>query len=345
MDRAHLMRLAEQWVLVRDLLKNNASDDDLSNALRDLNPPAPPAPPVLSNPKIPHKAADAIGGIMGLDVEQIDTIMQLVALPENGTNRWWDFYNYIEYGDDASIRGFTTTIFGATTGTGSLLKVFDALATIDPKHPLLKYHAALRKAKGGSIKGLEGLAHVGGDPTKAKAKYDAYTPNGRTHLDHIRGDLATLSNTDASWQLAVWTAFIELNWKSAADFCAKTGACATRPGPVLKTPLAKGFLVDMSLNHGDARYWKDADTWTCVFKKMNITAKMSERAYLGELMAARHAVLRSGYAGLDWSNTGDRCLIWLDLLKKKNHALRRPIDVPDSTSVPYPIWQKGTSIS
>jgi Glycosyl hydrolase family 46 len=278
-----------------------------------------------------------------LSAEHIDTIMQLVALPENGNKNWWQYYNYVEYGDDASIRGYTTTIFGATTGTGSLLKVFDHLARIDPSHPLLTYHAALRSAKGGTIRGLEGLAHVGGDPTKAKANYDAWQPNSRAHLDHIQGDLATLPLDDPAWRRAVWAAFIELNWSSAADFCAKRGPCATRPGPVLTSPLALGFVVDMSLNHGDCRYWNVADTWTRVLKGV-ATVEDEPETWLRNLIRARRAVLQSGYAGLDWSTTGDRCTIWLGLLDAGNHQLVRPIRVADSTATPYPIWPPGTVV-
>ena len=292
--------------------------------------------------KIPRTALSKIKTLLDLTPEQIDAIMTLVSLPENGSSQWDLFYNYIEWGDDSSTRGFTTTIFGATTGTGSLLKVFDHLAKIDPKHPLLvKYYASLKKAQGGSVKGLEGLAHVGGDHTKAKAHYSNFTPNGRTHLDHIEGDLARLPNTDLAWREAVWNAFIELNWESAAHFCAKTGPCASRPGPVLTTPLAKGWIVDCSLNHGDCRYWNVADTWTAVFKEMKNKDAQNETAWLRDMMKARRTVLKSGYAALDWSKTGDRCALWLDLLTKKNMTLARPIHFVESTAKPYPIWQSG----
>lgn len=347
MDRIELTKHAKKWAVVLDLLGAHASDADLSAAMRDIYPwiVASPAPaPAPQEVHIPSKILDDLRELWGLQPDQIDTIMRLVSLPENGSSRWWDFYNYIEYGDDASIRGFTTTIFGATTGTGSMLKVFDKLAEIQPKHPLLKYHAALRKARGGSIAGLEGLAHVGGDPTKAKANYDAHTADGRTHLNHIQGDLATLSNADPSWQLAVWQAFVELNWQSAAQFCAKTNGCVSRPGPVLVSPLAKGFLVDTSLNHGDARYWNDADTWKCIWKEMKDPHAGDEMVWLRDFMKARQKVLKSGYAGLDWSKTGDRCLLWMHLLKTKNTELTRPIQIPKSTATPYPIWTEGLVI-
>lgn len=341
LDRDELRAVAARWNRVHKLLKEDAPDEEveraLALALAMAYPPKPEPGPEPANAHVPAEAAEAVRACMGLSADQVDVIMSLVSLPENGSSRWWDFYNYAEYGDDGAQRGYTTTIFGACSGTGSLLRVFDALATIDPGHKLLKYHDALRMAKGGSIKGLEGLAHVGGDPKKAKARYDASTPNGRTHLDHIEGDLARLPNDDPSWRRAVWAAFIDLNWRSAADFCAKRGqAFASRPGPVLTTPLAMGFVVDTSLNHGDARYWNEADTWKVVFKRMRNPRATAEGAWLEDFMEARRGALRSGYAGLDWSKSGDRCLLWQDLLRGKNHALARPIKVTSSK-----IWGKA----
>jgi hypothetical protein len=282
--------------------------------------------------------------LLGLSADQVDVIMSLVSLPENGSSQWDLFYNYIEWGDDHATRGFTTTIFGATSGTGSLLKVFDHLAVIAPSHPLLRYHAAMKAAKGGFVKGLERLAHVGGDHTKAKANYDKYVPNGRAHLDHIDGDLARLPNTDPDWREAVWAAFVELNWESAAHFCAKTGPCAKRPGPVLTSALAKGWIVDCSLNHGDCRYWGEADTWQAVFREMKNPKSRNETAWLRDMMHARRAVLKSGFASLDWSKTGDRCRLWLHLLETENSHLTRTIHIPSSTATPYPIWQPGLII-
>jgi hypothetical protein len=362
MDRKTMEKRAAKWHAVHEFLQANPKAT--ATAVRatfpwldgDASPPPGPPQPIApggglaglaaagGHPYIPAEAASQIHAALGLSPAHVDIIMSLVSLPENGNKNWWQYYNYIEYGDDASIRGYTTTIFGATTGTGSLLKVFDHLARIDPKHPLLEYHAALRKAKGGDIRGLEGLAHVGGDPKKAKAKYDAWQPNSRTHLDHIRGDLATIPLTDTAWQRAVWAAFIELNWTSAADFCAKRGPCASRPGPVLTTPLAKGFIVDMSLNHGDCRYWKDAPTWTRVMKAMRRPEETDPDAWLRDLIAARREVLRSGFEGLDWSTTGDRCALWLGLLDAKNAALTPPIRAADSSATPHPIWPTGTVI-
>jgi hypothetical protein len=297
-----------------------------------------------THPNIPSEALVAIKKSLGLEPQQVDTIMSLVACPENGTSNWSAYYNYIEYGDDAATRGYTTTIFGATSGTGSLLKILDALAQIDPNHLLIiKYHAPLKLCKGGNIQGLEGLAQVGGDPTKAKADYSKWTANGRRHLDHIEGDLARLPNCDPAWRRAVWRAFIDMNWRSASDFCAKAGKCTDRPGPVLQSAVAKGFIVDMSLNHGDCYSCMTAPTWNVVWEKMKNKGATSEGEWLNDLIEARRQVLKSGYAGLDWSKSGDRCSIWKALVAG-NPTLTRPIKIANSTQNP-PIWPANITLA
>ena len=300
-------------------------------------------PPVdVTVADIPKDITDSIYQTWNVTPQQVDTMMQLISLAENGSTQWPLFYNYIEYGDDSNIRGYTTTIFGATSGTGSLLRVFEKLKEIDADHPLVvTYMDALEKARGGDITGLEGLAHVDGDPTKAVANYATWVPNGRAHLDHIQGDLATLV-VDDRWRTAVWLAFLELNWESAAHFCNKTGPCADRPGPVLTTPLAKGFMVDTSLNHGDCRWWNQADTWTCLWDEMESQPE-TERAWLKAFMKARRRVLRSGFRSLDWSQSGDRVSLWLALLRENNMSLQRPILVENSSNMP-PIWPPGLEI-
>jgi len=291
---------------------------------------------------IPRDITDYIYQSWNITPQQVDTIMQLISLAENGSTQWPLFYNYIEYGDDSDIRGYTATIFGATSGTGSLLRVFQQLKEIDPDHPLVvTYMDALEKARGGDITGLEGLAHVDGDPTKAVAKYSNWVPNGRAHLDHIQGDLATLE-VDDRWRCAVWLAFLDLNWESATEFCNKTGPCADRPGPVLTSPLARGFMVDTSLNHGDCRWWDKADTWTCLWDEMESHPE-NERAWLKAFMKARRRVLRSGFESLDWSQSGDRVSLWLALLRDNNMSLQRPIVVENSSHNP-PIWPPGLEI-
>ena len=274
--------------------------------------------------------------VFGLKPDMIDTTQSLVACPENGSSKWNLFLNYIEYGDDAALRGYTATIFGACSGTGDLYKVFKKLQTINPRHPLCKYVDALKKTKRGDMSGIDGLAHVHGDPTKAKANWKAWTSNGRTHLDHIHGDLAQLPLSDEDWARAVWSVYDAEYWKSAADFCLKRKECKSRPGPVLKTPLALGFMVDTSLNHGPAWYWKEEATWQRIFSNMKHPDESDEAKWLADFVEARRQVLRSGFMGLDWSKTGDRCSIWKDLLTTRNWTLTRPIHIPSSKSDIWP---------
>ena len=290
---------------------------------------------------IPQEALDLLKKSMGLDPAQVVTIMNLISCAENGTPNWEEFYNYIEYGDDAGMRGFTTTIFGACSGTGSLQKIFKYLVEIDPNHPLVvKYGDELtRDRKGGDIKGIEGLAHdKKGDPTKAKPKWKNWKAHTADHMKHVVGDFATLDwKKDAAFRLAVWKAFVELNWVSVEMFCQKASAgFETRPGPVLVSPLAKGFLVDTSLNHGDARYWQSAGTWKAVFEAMKNPECPNEIEWLTDFMVARKKVLKSGAFQLDWSMSGSRVDLWYDLID--NPTLDRPILLAESDASP-PVWQ------
>lgn len=301
--------------------------------------------PSLTHENIPSDALQKIWKLCKLAPDQVDTIMSLVSCAENGSSNWPLFYNYIELGPDAvqSGRGYTTTIFGACSGTGSLRKVFHHLKKINPNHPLVtKYYDGMMSAAGGSVEGIEGLAHVGGDPTKAVPDWSKWTKNGRTHLDHIEGDLATLPLDDQEWRLAVWRAFIDLNWVSAEAFCSKTEGAADRPGPVITSAIGKGIMVDTSLNHGNAYYWKESPTWTIVFQTMGTDVNLTdEKAWLTAFLKARKKVLQSGIDQLDWSKSGSRCDIWLDLLDKENMTLSRPIAIHNSSATPHPIWPDG----
>lgn len=302
----------------------------------------PPPPPVDGLPSDIAVAMTQEYKDLGLTATDIDTIQSLVACPENGSSRWPLFLNYIEYGDDADIRGYTATIFGACSGTGDLYEVFKNLQSKNPHHKLCKYTEILKNKKGGDISGIEGLAHVGGDPTKAKADWSKWTPNGRTHLDHIDGDLARLSPDDTDWAWAVWKTFDDMYWKSAWDFCQKHGKCQTRPGPKITTKTGFGFIVDMALNHGPAWYWDSSRTWKRVFNEMTNPRDENETAWLLDLIEARRTVLKSGFQGLDWSKSGDRCSIWKELVERGNVTLSRPIRIAASTKK---IWPDGLVLS
>ena len=333
-----------KWIAVHHAIERGDDVDQLAQQFPWLDlaasPPPPEPVPELQHPDIPGTVLSRIWKLCGLAPGQVDTIMSLISCAENGSCRWPLFYNYIELGPDAvqSGRGYTTTIFGACSGTGSLRVVFDHLEHINPAHPLVtKYGAAIRAVRGGELTGIEGLAHVDGDPTLAVPDWSNWTKNGRTHLDHIQGDLAQLSLDDTEWQEAVWMAFIDLNWVSAEAFCDKTGRCADRPGTVLTTSLARGILIDTSLNHGDASYWDSASTWKAIFDEMT-SHPTTELAWLAAFLQARKRVLKSGFKQLDWSLSGSRCDIWLDLIARGNETLSRPIMVANSSAEPHPIW-------
>ena len=314
-----------------------------------VEPPIEPSPPEVpkpnfAHPNVPTQALERIWTLTGMVPSQVDTVMSLVSCAENGSSNWPIFYNYIEYGHDANIRGYTTTIFGACSGTGSLRTVFEHLKEVNPSHPLVvKYWDAMQRVSGGHFNGITGLAHVGGDHTKAVPNWGKWTRNGRTHLDHIEGDLAKLPLDDQDWRLAVWSAFINLNWESVTEFCAKTGMASNRPGPIINSALGKGIMVDTSVNHGDASHWESSPTWKIIFEKMGNVQGLNEKAWLVEFLQARKQVLHSGYKQLDWSKSGSRCDIWLKLIAEDNMDLSRPINIANSIvqSPLHPIWPDG----
>lgn len=238
---------------------------------------------------IPESTQQDIHRLIGLTGEQADTTLQLISLPENGEAAWWKHYNYIEKLGDG--RGYTVTIFGACSGTGDLLMILNELAKIKPGHALLKYRNALKKCKGEDVKGIEGMLK----------------------------DIPRLGD-DQAWQAAVWKVYLGMYWKFAADFAAKEGACASRPGPVLTCALAKGFLVDTAINHG-----ADMPSFSKVIKRMNKASSEDQVDWLEDFMKTRQKMLKSGFECLDTSKTGDRCKLWHGILKAGNTELARPI--------------------
>ena len=238
---------------------------------------------------LPQSAQTDIGKLMGLTAQQIDTTLQLICLAENAETGWWKHYNYIERLGDG--RGYTVTLYGACSGTGDLLMIFDELAKINPQHPLLKYHAALRKCRGEDVKGIEGLLK----------------------------DIPALGE-DEEWKRAVWAVYLALYWRFAAAFASKTKECEKRPGPALKTPLAKGFMVDTAINHG-----ADMDSFKKILKRMQQPEQLNETAWLTDFMKTRQQMLKRGVDDLDTSRTGDRCKLWRELLKAGNTQLALPI--------------------
>lgn len=243
----------------------------------------------MTSTHIPSSAQADLALRSGLTADQCDTVLQLICLPENGRKEWWKHYNFIKRLGDG--RGYTATIFGACSGTGDLMMILDALATIKSDHALLKYRPALKKCRGEDVTGIQGMLI----------------------------DVPALGEDDA-WQRAVWRVYVDLYWKFAARYAARTGECAKRPGPVLQTPLGKGFMVDTAINHG-----ADVGCFDKIIKRMRRPDATNEIDWLTDFMKTRKKMLATGFEQLDTSKTGDRCRLWTKLLKEGNTQLLRPI--------------------
>lgn len=243
----------------------------------EVPPEAPDAPAVATH--VPRAAVQALGGTFS--ERQIDTVLQLISLPENGMPDWYKNYGFIEFLGDG--RGFTATIFGACSGTGDLAMVFDALADVSPRSEacdeLLTYRDKLKRKRGDDIRGIEGIKGI------------------------IRG-----LGDDPAWQEAVWRVYVKLYWQFAGDWAAKTGGAADRPGPVLTTAAGRGFMVDTAINHG-----ADVESFQPILDRMDDPETEDESSWLTDFARARQDMLRSGYDDLDTSRTGDRCDLWMDL--------------------------------
>jgi hypothetical protein len=239
--------------------------------------------------RVPDRAASALLRIMGLSRPMVDTVLQLISLPENGHPWWWRNYGYVEFLGDG--RGYTATIFGACSGTGDLAMVVQELANIDPRHPIVKFLPLLKTKRGDDVAGIEQLQ------TLIKAAGD-----------------------DRAWQEAVWRVYVDLYWQFAADFADKKGACARRPGPVLALAISRGFVVDTAINHG-----ANLDSFEVILRRMPNPEERDELRWLQAFIDTREKILRSGYQTLDTSGTGDRCRLWGQLLRDRNFALSRPL--------------------
>eukprot|EP00731_Ephydatia_muelleri_P022842 Em0015g425a len=139
---------------------------------------------------------------------------------------------YIENLHDG--RGYTVSIFGATSGTGDLVDVFDKLRKLNSTHPLLRFYDTLKKKTGSDVSGLRDLPRA------------------------IQG-----LGDDKHWRGAVWDVYVDEYWTFVAQFFNKTQGTENRPGPVIKTPLVKGFIVDTAINHGP-----DLESFQVILNKM-----------------------------------------------------------------------------
>ncbi len=256
--------------------------------------PQPQPAAAAGGTRIPAAFVPRLTALTRLSEKDLDVVLQLISLPENGTPKWFEQYNYIEFLGDG--RGFTVTLYGACSGTGDLAMIFDELAKISPRSKgcdeLLTYLPALRKKRGDDIKGIEPIKKI---------------------IKNL-GD-------DAAWRQAVWEVYVKLYWRFAMDWADKKGESAKRPGPPLTLPLTRGFMVDTSINHG-ANY----DSLMDIVKRMPAAAQSSkdELVWFRAFADAREKMLKSGYQDLDTSKTGDRCKLWKDLAANGHTALRVP---------------------
>ena len=219
-----------------------------------------------------------------------DTILSLISLPENSTTSWWTNYNFAKCLGDG--RGWTVSLFGACSGTGDLLMILAELQKINQNHKLCKYIRPMANTFGDDITGLENLGK----------------------------DIVYMGD-DEEWQRAVWKVYIKLYWTFANDFASKTGTCEKRPGPKLTLPVTRGFIVDTAINHGP-----DLMSLTPILRKMKNKSEPDELRWILDFVEARRQLLRAGYQSLDISGTGDRCVLWADIIKSGNLHLQRPIN-------------------
>ncbi|AGE56228.1 chitosanase [Paramecium bursaria Chlorella virus NE-JV-1] len=246
----------------------------------------------LTKPPVDTRVPDEVVGqlaSLGFTEEQADTILSLISLPENSTLDWWKNYNFAKrLGDN---RGWTTTLYGACSGTGDLLMVLKELQKINPNHKLVKYIKPMEKTIGDDVTGLENLGK----------------------------DIENLGD-DKEWQRAVWKIYIKLYWNFAKDFADKTGTAKDRPGPKMTSPLTRGYMVDVALNHGS-----NMESFGPIIKKMRNKNETDESKWFLDFVEARRQLLKVGFQDLDTSKTGDRATLWANLFKTGNVELKRPM--------------------
>ncbi len=284
-----------EWEVVKpDKAKPDTDGDKPDKAKPDGAKPDEGKPDKQPETKVPRQVVPELVALTSLTEKDIDVILQLISLPENATPAWWTNYNYIEFLGDG--RGFTVTLYGACSGTHDLAMIFDELAKISPRSnncdELLKYRDILKKKRGDDIKGIEPIKKI------------------------IKG-----LGEDLAWQQAVWKVYVKLYWRFAMEWADKKGDSAKRPGPPLRLPLTRGFMVDTAINHG-ANY----ESFMDIVKRMPESGRNSkdELAWFTAFADAREKMLKSGYQDLDTSKTGDRCRLWKDVAAQGNTQLRPP---------------------
>ena len=278
--------------LANDLINTTTYSHELPVV---ATPPDPPDTPVVVTPlssiSETHIPSEVLARLETIGYgEHADTILSLISLPENSTTSWWTNYNFAKCLGDG--RGWTVSLFGACSGTGDLLMILGELQKINPNHKLCKYIRPMMNTFGDDITGLENLGK----------------------------DIVYMGD-DEEWQRAVWKVYIKLYWTFANDFASKTGTCENRPGPRMTLPVTRGFIVDTAINHGP-----DLMSLTPILRKMKNKSEPDELRWILDFCEARRQLLRAGYQSLDISGTGDRCVLWADIIRSNNLHLKRPIN-------------------
>jgi hypothetical protein len=243
--------------------------------------------------RVPAGVAAELSALTGLSARQVDAVLQLISLPENGTPEWWKQYGYIEFLGDG--RGYTCTLYGACSGTGDLAMILDALAGIQPRSAecdrLLTFRDAVKKKRGDDVRGIRGIKGI------------------------IQG-----LGADPAWREAVWRVYVDLYWKFAAAWADKTGPAARRPGPRLTIPAVRGFVVDCAINSG-----ADTESLMAIVKRMPARARncQDEIKWFKAFAEARRQMLKAGVDNLDTSKTGMRATLWSNLVDT-NPSLATP---------------------
>ena len=146
------------------------------------------------------------------------------------------------------------------------MDVFDKLRKLNSTHPLLRFYDTLKKKTGSDVSGLRDLPRA------------------------IQG-----LGDDKHWRGAVWDVYVDEYWTFVAQFFNKTQGTENRPGPVIKTPLVKGFIVDTAINHGP-----DLESFQVILNKMKKKKNNGdEKEWFKDFAQARHDILESGFEVLD----------------------------------------------
>ncbi|TMW69425.1 hypothetical protein Poli38472_001581 [Pythium oligandrum] len=208
-------------------------------------------------------------------LEQLDTIMSLVSIAENNKAEWWENYDYCE--DRENGRGYTVSLVGFCSGTSDLLQIVRYVEKADPDHPLAQFVDALKTVDGtDSTKGLTSLC------------------------------ASVRSSNDKTWQSAVWKGIKREYWEPATRWAYEHG---------LTSALAKGFLLDVALNHGAEGLDLIAGPLSSVD-----AMEIGEATYLEDYMNSRANLIAA-----KGEPASERVAMWQTILTEGNLELERPV--------------------